>query len=175
MDGLDTFDLQLGFGQHIGRDEAPDFDRPRFIKSAAQANSKWLAGTAAASGAQGSWAQNLGSTTKPIVARALEQQQTMVTNFQRSVQDGKWAANLQAVGDTGIKQAALAKADNYGTGTAAGSPGANKFSTAIGKIIAYEAQNLPQIYSMPKGTLAQGKARMNAWADIMAAGAGSFG
>jgi hypothetical protein len=175
MDDFDTCELELGFGQHLSRDEAPDLDRPRFIKSAAQANTKWLAGTAAASGAQGSWAVNLGSTTKPIVARAIEQQQTMVTNFQRSVSDGKWANNLQAVGDAGIKQAAVAKADNYGTGTAAGSPGANKFATAISKIIAYEAQNLPQIYSMPKGTLAQGKARMNAWADIMAAGAGSFG
>lgn len=175
MDAFDACELGLGFGQHLNRDEAPDLDRPRFIKSAAQANAKWLAGTAAASGANGSWAENLGSTTKPIVARALEQKQVMVTNFQRAVSDGKWENNLQAVGDAGIKAAARAKADNYGTGTAAGSPGASKFGTAIAKIIAYEAQNLPQIYSMPKGTLAAGKARMNAWADIMAAGAGNFG
>jgi hypothetical protein len=175
MDRDDLFGFDFGFGPHLQREVVESFDRPRFIKSAAQAAQKWNAGTANAGGSTGSWAVNLSQTTKPIVARALEQQQTMVSNFQRSVQDGKWANNLQAVGDAGIKAAALAKADNYTTGTAAGSPGANKFATAIGKIIAYEAQNLPQIYSMPKGTLAQGKARMNAWADIMAAGAGSFG
>lgn len=144
-------------------------------KTAAQAIAKWQAGTAAAGGSGGAWAANLGSTTKPIVARAIEQQGVMVSNFQRAVNDGKWAANLQRVGDAGIKQAALAKADNYTTGTAANSPGATKFGNAITKIIAYENQNLPQIYAMPKGTLAAGKARMNAWADIMAAGAGSFG
>lgn len=175
MDLFNALELDLGFGQHLHRVDAPSLDRPRFIKTAAQAYAKWLAGTAAASGANGSWAENLGTTTKPIVARAIEQKQTMLTNFQRSVQDGKWENNLAAVGDAGIKAAAKAKADNYGTGTAAGSPGATKFNSVLGRIIAYEASNLPQIYSMPKGTLAQGKARMNAWADIMAAGAGSFG
>jgi len=175
MELFDVVDFGLTGTGHLGRDGAPDPDRPRFIKSAAQANAKWLAGTAAASGANGSWAENLGTTTKPIVARALEQKAVMKANFQRAIDDGKWENALQAVGDAGIKAAAKAKADNYGTGTAQGSPGANKFQTAIQKIIAYEAQNLPQIYAMPKGTLAQGKARMNAWADIMAAGAGNFG
>jgi len=175
MEVFDALELGLGFGQHLHHEVPSDGARERSIKSAAQANAKWLAGTAAASGTNGSWATNLQQTTKPIVARAIEQQQVMVSNFNRAVQDGKWANNLQAVGDGGIKQAAVAKADNYGTGTQQGSPGATKFSNFITKLIAYEAQNLPQIYQMPKGTLAAGKARMNAWADIMAAGAGSFG
>jgi hypothetical protein len=175
MDLLEHVYLGLTGTGHLGRFVAPDPDRPRFIKSAAQANAKWLAGTAAASGANGSWAENMGTTTKPIVARAIEQKATMKANFMRSIDDGKWENNLQRVGDAGIKAAAKAKADNYGTGTAAGSPGATKMAAALAKIIAYEAQNLPQIYAMPKGTLAQGKARMNAWADIMAAGAGNFG
>lgn len=175
MDFLNELGFDIAPGAHLQRFAPESGDRLRFIKTAAQAMSKWEAGTQAASGANGSWAANLASTTKPIVARAIEQKQVMVANFNRSVVDGKWENALQAIGDGGIKAAARAKADNYGVGTAAGSPGHDKMGRALTKIIAYETQNLPQIYSMPKGTLAQGKARMNAWADIMAAGAGSFG
>lgn len=175
MELLDSFAFDLPRGAHLHHEGEITGDRLRFIKTAAQAHAKWLANTQAASGANGSWAENLGSTTKPIVARAIEQKAVMVSNFNRAVTDGKWENALQRVGDGGIKQAAKAKADNYGTGTAAGSPGAVKMNNALTKIIAYEAANLPQIYAMAKGTLAAGKARMNAWADIMAAGAGQFG
>lgn len=144
------------------------------MKTAAQAYSKWTAGTQAASGPNGSWAENLGSTTKPIVDAAIAQESVMVSNFNRSVQDGKYRDGLRRVGDSGIKAAAKAKADNYGVGTAQGSPGATKYQRAITAIIAYEQQNLPTIYSMPKGTLQAGINRMTEWARIMAAGAGSF-
>lgn len=144
------------------------------MKSAAQAYAKWQAGTAAASGPNGTWAENLGTTTKPIVDAAIAQKAVMVSNFNRAVQDGKYDAGLRRVGDAGIKAAAKAKADNYGNGTAAGSPGATKYQRAITAIIAYEQQNLPAIYAMPKGSLQAGINRMTEWARIMAAGAGSF-
>lgn len=174
MDVFDLFELEPFAGERLHHVEPSSMTRPRFIKSAAQAFAKWEAGTQAAGGAQGSWVENLTSTNKPIVEAALAQTQTMKTNFARAIDDGKYEAGLRKVGDAGIKAAARAKADNYTTGTQAGSPGATKMNAFLGKLIAYEAQNLPQIYAMPKGTLAQGKARMNAWADIMAAGAGSF-
>lgn len=144
------------------------------MKTAAQAYAKWEAGTQAASGPNGSWADNLNSTTKPIVDAAIAQQDVMVANFNSSVRSGKYAAGLRKVGDSGIKQAARAKADNYGVGTASGSPGATKYQRAITAIIAYEQQNLPTIYAMPKGSLQAGINRMTEWARIMAAGAGSF-
>jgi hypothetical protein len=144
------------------------------MKTAAQAYAKWQAGTQAASGPNGSWAENLNSTTKPIVDAAIAQEAVMVSNFNRAVQDGKYRNALRAVGDSGIKAAARAKADNYGVGTAANSPGATKYQRAITAIIAYEQQNLPTIYNMPKGTLQAGINRMTEWARIMAAGAGSF-
>jgi hypothetical protein len=167
--------LELAPTAHLQFDHEPVYTVERGIKTAQQAYAKWLANTSAASGANGSWATNLGSTTKPIVDAAVAQKTVMTTNFQRAVNDGKWEANLRAVGDAGIKSAAKAKADNYGTGTAENSPGAQKMNTALVKIVAYETANLPTIYAMAKGTLAAGKARMNAWADIMAAGAGTFG
>ncbi len=170
-------DLELGGlgGAHLHRVE-PTFDRLRFIKTAAQSLAKWEAGTLAASGTTGSWLQNLQSSSKPIVSAAVAQIPVMVQRFQTAVvTDGKYASGLaKAGGDAGIKQAAAAKVGNYATGTASNSPGAAKMGTFLTKLIAYETANLPQIYAMPKGTIAAGKARVNAWIDIMAAGAGSF-
>lgn len=174
MGSFDDLELGLG-GAHLLRVEPESFDRPRFIKTAAQGLAKWEAGTLAASGTTGSWLQNLQNTQKPIVSAALAQTAVMIQRFTAAVNDGKYAAGLQrAGGDSGIKAAAAAKVGNYATGTAAGSPGATKMGAALTKIIAYEAANLPTIYAMPKGTVAAGKARVNAWIDIMAAGAGQF-
>ncbi len=175
MDLLD--DLELGGlgGAHLHRVEPSSFDRPRFIKTAAQALAKWEAGTQLASGQTGSWLQNLQSSSKPIVAAAVQQTPVMLANFQKSINDGKYAAGLaKAGGDAGIKQSAAAKYQNYGNATAAGTPGATKMGNFLTKLIAYEQQNLPQIYAMPKGSIQAGKNRVNAWIDIMAAGAGSF-
>lgn len=175
MDPLTFLELDDLGGVHAHHVELDSLDRPRGIKTAAQASAKWLAGTQAASGDNGSWATNLGNTTKPIVAAALAQQTVMLANFTRSVNDGKWANNLSAVGDAGIKSAAKAKAANYGTGTMAGSEGATKQAAFMQKLIQFETANLPQIYAMPKGNLQAGIARMTTWAQIMAGGAGSFG
>lgn len=174
MELFDLLELDAPYGVHLHQVEHPGLGPARGIKSAAQAVAKWEAGTQAASGPTGTWAVNLNSTTKPIAQAAVNQQQVMVTNFQLAVSSGRWAAHLLAVGDNGIKQAATAKAGNYGTGTAANSPGANKFSAFMTKLIAYESANLPQVYAMAKGTTAQGKARMDAWFDIMVAAKGQL-
>lgn len=139
-------------------------------KTAAQALAKWEAGTGAASQ---TWADNLNSTTKPIVARAIEQRGVMVSNFQQATAPGGlWETRLAAVGDAGIKAAARAKSANYATGT---SQASGKFQTAIGKILAFENAGLPAIYSMPSGTTEAGVARASAWIRYMASGKGSLG
>lgn len=158
---------QLG-GVHLQRIEPDSFDRPRGIKTAAQALERWKAGTSAG---EQTWATNLQATTKPIVDAAIAQQGVAISNYTRALSSGLWAAKLRAVGDAGIKQAAAKKSANYGTGVAAA---ADKFGVFLTKLIAYQSANLPSIYQMPSGTPGAGKARMNAWFDIMAASKGSF-
>lgn len=140
------------------------------MKTPQQAAAKWDAST---SMGQQTWLTNLQQTTKPIVAAAVAQRGVMQSNFsQATAPGGVWESRLNAVGDAGIKAAAASKAQNYSTGVSQAQP---KFLAAITKIIAYEQQGLPAIYSMPKGTTAAGKARASAWIDYMAAGKGQLG
>ena len=139
-------------------------------KTPQQAAAKWDASTAV--GGQ-TWLQNLQSTTKPIVAAAVAQRSVMQANFAQATQPGGiWQSRLEAVGDSGIKQAAAAKQGNYATGVTQAQP---KFLAAITKIIAYENAGLPAIYAMPSGTTAAGIARASAWITYMAAGKGQLG
>lgn len=139
-------------------------------KTAQQAAAKWDASTAM--GGQ-VWLQNLQSTTKPIVSAAIAQRAVMQANFNQATQPGGiWQQRLEAVGDSGVKQAAAAKQGNYASGVSQAQP---KFLSAITKIIAYENAGLPAIYGMPKGTTAAGIARASAWITYMAAGKGQLG
>lgn len=139
-------------------------------KTPQQAAAKWDASTAVG---QQTWLTNLQSTTKPIVAAAVQQRAVMQANFANATQPGGvWQSRLEAVGDSGIKSAAAAKAGNYTTGVTQAQP---KFLSAITKIIAYENAGLPAIYAMPSGTTAAGIARASAWITYMAAGKGQLG
>ena len=166
---MDIFDSPLG-GAHEYRSEPADFDRPRFIKSAADAAARWSSSTQQGEQA---WVKGLQTSTKPIVSKAIEQRATMQANFSRSTAaGGVWETRLSAIGDAGIKAAAVAKAANYSTGV---TQAVSKFTTAIGKILAYEAAGLPAIYGMPSGTTEAGVARASAWIRYMAAGKGQLG
>jgi hypothetical protein len=140
------------------------------MKTPAQAAAKWDSSTA--QGTQ-TWLDNLTGTTKPIVSAAVAQRNVMQSNFsQATAPGGVWERRLEAVGDQGIKQAARAKAQNYGTGVSQAQP---KFLAAITKVMAYESAGLPAIYAMPKGTTQAGIARATAWIQYMAAGKGQLG
>lgn len=140
------------------------------MKTPQQAAAKWDASTSVG---QQTWLQNLQSTTKPIVAAAVANRAVMQSNFAQATQPGgRWQSRLEAVGDSGIKSAAAAKAQNYSTGVSQAQP---RFLSAITKILAYESQGLPAIYSMPSGTTAAGIARATAWIQYMAAGKGQLG
>jgi len=139
-------------------------------KTPQQAAEKWNSSTATG---QQTWADNLQRTTKPIVSAAIAQRSVMQSNFQAATAPGgTWERRLEAVGDSGIKSAAAAKAGNYATGVSQAQP---KFLSAITKIIAYENAGLPAIYAMPSGTTAAGIARASAWITYMAAGKGQLG
>ena len=140
------------------------------MKTAQQAAAKWDAST---STGQQTWLQNLQGTTKPIVASAVAARGAMQANFAAATAaGGVWQRRLEAVGDSGIKSAAAAKANNYATGVQQAQP---KFLAAITKILAYEAAGLPAIYSMPSGTTQAGINRAVAWIQYMAAGRGTLG
>lgn len=155
-------------GTHMYYSDTPDLDRPRGIKDAATAAANWTNRTTQSGQA---WVDGLQRSTKPIVARAVSQAQVAKTNFSASIDSGRWARALEAVGDAGIKSAAVAKQGNYATGVAAGTP---KFQTFMTKLIQYEAAGLPAIYGMPSGSTEAGVARASAWIRYMAAGKGSF-
>ena len=140
------------------------------MKTPQQAAAKWDAST---STGQQTWLTNLQATTKPIVQAAINNRAVMQQNFSAATQPGgRWETNLAKVGDGGIKQAAQAKQQNYGTGVSQAQP---KFLSAITKILAYESAGLPAIYAMPSGTTAAGVARASAWIQYMAAGKGQLG
>lgn len=166
MDALD-FGSPLG-GAHFF-DSTPDsFERLRYIKTAEQANQKWVNSTSAG---QETWATNLANTQKPIVAAAVASRSKMQSNFAAATAAGGiWERRLEAVGDAGIKAAAQAKKGNYSTGVQQASP---KQLAAIRKILAYEAAGLGQLTA--KSGAGSGRTRMNEWFDYMSAGRGTLG
>jgi hypothetical protein len=122
---------------------------------------------------QQAWLQGLQSTTKPIVGAAVANAGQAISNYSAALAPGGvWQRNLEAVGDSGIKSAAAAKAQNYSTGV---QQGASKQLQAITKIMAYENAGLPAIYAMPSGNVSAGIARATAWIQYMAAGRGQLG
>lgn len=140
------------------------------MKTAEQANQKWVASTQ--QGEQ-TWSDNLQSTTKSITGAAIQARDRLQTNFlQATAPGGTWERRLAAVGDAGVKSAALAKKSNYGQGV---TQAKDKQLAAMSKIIAYEQAGMSGLAAIPKGGLGQSKARANYWIDYMAAGRGKLG
>jgi hypothetical protein len=138
------------------------------VKTPQQASAKWDASTALG---QQTWLTNLQGTTKPITQAAVNSRARMQANFATATAPGGvWERRLLAVGDSGVKAAAAAKAGNYGTGVTQAQP---KFLAAITKIIAYEQAGLATL--TPKGGPGTGQQRMNEWFAYMSAGRGTLG
>lgn len=140
------------------------------MKSVAVATAKWNTGT---QGAGQTWVQGIQQTTKPIVAAAIAARGAAVTNYTTALQPGGvWETRLSAVGDAGIKAAAVTAEPMYVAGTLRAQP---KFATAITKILAAEANILPSIYSLPSGTQAASENRMLSFSRQMHALRGTLG
>jgi hypothetical protein len=164
------FELDGIGGVHLQRVEIETLDRPRYIKSAQTAATKWNAGT---QGAGQTWSTGIAQTTKPIVSAAIAARAAMQSNFQTATNPGgTWETRLNAVGDAGIKAAAATAEPMYVAGTLRGQ---GKFSTAITKIIAAEQNILPSIYAMASGTQAASEQRMLSFSRQMHALKGTLG
>ena len=131
-------------------------------KPASQWTDRW---TAAAGAGQQAFTQGVQNTTVDVVGRAIAQKGAALAGYADAINSGKWERKLQAVGTSGWKQAAVAKAGNYSTGIAAGK---DKYAAAAQKLQPYVQAGQDMIASMPKGGLGNAKARANAWIDYMA-------
>lgn len=101
--------------------------------------------------AQANYVKGIQASTKPIVQAAVAAQGAMVANFNAAVSNGTWANRLAAVGDAGIKAAAVAKASNYSTGVQAGQA---KYQTRMSTWLPIIDNAAQQVNAMPSGTLA---------------------
>lgn len=138
------------------------------MKTAAQANAKWVASTS--TGTE-TWATNLQNTTKPITQAAVDARSKMQANFSAATQPGGvWERHLLAGGDGYVKSQAQARKQNYSNGVQQASA---KQLASITKILAYEAQAATQLTS--KSQAGSGRTRMNEWFDLMSAAKGTLG
>ena len=137
------------------------------VKTAAQASANW---TASSGRAQTAYQQGVEGYTGDWAGATVAQQATLLTNFQQAVTSGLWAAGVNAVGTAGWKADTVAKIANYGVGFTAG---AQRFQTAITKIIGAEANIIPGL--PPRGTYDQNKVRATAFMDAMHALRGQLG
>lgn len=105
------------------------------MKSLDQAIARWQSGT---SGAQQTWVDAIQNTNVDVMGRAIAAKGVAAANFQRVMSDGTYEKAVQASGGTANwKTKTEAKAANYSTGINAGK---DKFASAMGKILAAEAQ-----------------------------------
>lgn len=153
---------------HLHRTEVLDGERVHYVASPQAGADAWVQGAGAKTQ---KWAENLASTQKDIVGRAIAQSQVAAANYADSINSGRWAAKLQAVGNAGIKDAARRKQANFGTGVANAK---DKYLASAQKLYPYIAQGQAMIDGMASGNINASKQRATAWIDFMHAGKGQF-
>lgn len=136
---------------------SPSAGADAWSNAGGQAATKYQAGV---NGFTGDWA---GATKS--------QQGVMLSNINQAVTSGRWAAGIDRVGTAGWKSRTVAKVGNYTNGYTSGK---DAYLAAAQKLYPYIAQGQQQVKQMPKGSLADAKARASFWIDYMAAGKGSF-
>lgn len=119
-----------------------------------QITEKWARNT---SGAMESFKAGVQAVTTSPTAAAAQASDRYLTGVQNAVSSGRWAAALNSVSLADWQNAMLTK----GAARIAGGVTAAKakFSAFMNKWMPYEAQLSARIKTMPKGTLADSKAR----------------
>lgn len=123
----------------------------------ATAADRWA--SAAGSGQQ-RYTDAIQSTTKDPTALAIAQQTKLTQNFNQSVSSGRWARNLARAGKAKWQANAVAKAQNWSTGIAAGKPA---YEAAMSVWMPIINQAAAQVQTMPKVTIADSAARATAF------------
>src|SRR5437588_9211414 len=115
-------------------------------------------------GASQKYTDGINATTIDVVGKAIANQSALLANFQQAVNSGEWARRLTAVGTSGWKAAAIAKAANYATGATAGKARLQNFASQAQP---FWAQAAGAIAGMASGNKAASIARVSAWYDAM--------
>ena len=115
-------------------------------------------------GASQKYTDGIQNTSVDVVGKAIAQQAALLSGFTQAVQSGEWARRLAAVGTSGWKAAALAKAANYTNGAQAGLARYQNFAQQAQPFWANAAG---AIDGMPSGGKANAMARVSAWYDAM--------
>ena len=115
------------------------------MKSASQSVQNW---TGAASRAATAWTDGIQSTTKDQAALAAAAQPRWLQGVQDAAANNRFANGVTRRGTAYWKSQSQAKAANYQVGYTAGS---NNFSSAIGKILAAEANIVSSL--SPRGDI----------------------
>ena len=115
-------------------------------------------------GASQKYTDGINATTIDVVGKAIANQSALLANFQQAVNSGEWARRLTAVGTSGWKAAAIAKAANYATGATAGKA---RFQNFASQAQPFWTQAAGAIAGMASGNKAASMARVSAWYDAM--------
>lgn len=110
------------------------------------------------------YTEGIQSSQVDVVARAIAAQPKMLANVTQAVTSGRWARGLQNTGTAGWKQAALAKANNYGTGIAAGG---DKYQSAMQTWLPIIDSAAASVQAMPNASFADSIARMTAFSTAL--------
>jgi hypothetical protein len=131
------------------------------VKPANTWGTNWGTGV---SGASQKYTDGINNTTVDVAGRAIAQKAALVANFNAVVASGEWERRLAAVGTSGWKAAAIAKAQNYVTGATAGLARYNSFASQAQPFWTNASQ---AIDGMASGSKAAAMARVGAWYDAM--------
>lgn len=118
----------------------------------------------AASQGQVRYVEGIQASQVDVVGRAVAAQPKLLANFQQAVNSGRWARGLQDRGTAGWKQAAIAKAANYGTGIAAG---ADDYQRAMQQWLPIIQSAAASVKSMPNASFQDSLNRMTAYATAL--------
>lgn len=127
----------------------------------ATTTSRWRQGAQAG---QQKYVEGVQNTTKDPIQAAIRAKGALLSNFQESVNSGRWERGLSQVGKGGWQSAVAAKAGNYSTGIAAG---ADNYDRAMTTWLPRIQQAASSVQAMPSGTLQQNLARANAFATAL--------
>jgi hypothetical protein len=115
-------------------------------------------------GASQKYTDGIQNTTVDVAGKAIAAQASLLANFTAAVTSGEWARRLAAVGTSGWKAAAIAKAANYANGAQAGLARYQNFAQQAQPFWANASQ---AIDGMASGSKAASMARVSAWYDAM--------
>jgi len=153
---------------HLHHEYVDELAGLRFVVSPSVGADNW---SNAAPVASQKYTAAVQATTVDWAGRTKAAQGAMQANWTASVTSGRWSNGIDRIGNGGWKGATVAKAPNYQNGYTAGK---DKYLAAAQKLYPYIAAGVQQLATMPKGTVADAKARVNFWIDYMVAGKGSF-